>query len=183
MKNDAIFKEINEIKEHSIRLGQLHKEMSKDNYEAIDKIKEMKRGFSDLLAERNTKITEIKTEYADYEQDLSAQINLAQDSINETNRKLAELAEAITETDEQIKYLSNQIDDREPRTTDHALIRYMDRILGIDVEAIRREILQEALVAQILEGGDGKYRYNGFVAIVKDRVVCTVYKETEDYAA
>lgn len=29
---------------------------------------------------------------------------------------------------------------RQPKVTDHAVIRYMDRVMGIDVEAVRREI-------------------------------------------
>lgn len=38
------------------------------------------------------------------------------------------------------------------RVSDHAVLRYLERVKGVDIEAIRREILSETVLAAIKIG-------------------------------
>jgi hypothetical protein len=39
-----------------------------------------------------------------------------------------------------------------PRVSEHALLRYLERVYGLDVEALRREILTPEICGQIAAG-------------------------------
>lgn len=59
--------------------------------------------------------------------------------------------------------------------SDHAILRYLERVLGIDVWAVKNQILN--LNGRVTTGelGDGKYPVgNGHHAVVKNDVVVTV---------
>jgi len=63
-----------------------------------------------------------------------------------------------------------------PIVSEHAILRYLERVNGIDVFAIEKEILS-ASVLKIIEtlGGNGKYPLdNGYKAVIKDNVVVTI---------
>lgn len=69
--------------------------------------------------------------------------------------------------------VTNELSRREaldavvPTITDHALLRYMERMHGVDVAAMKAELLSEALVAAIKAGAtamktpDGTFVING----------------------
>lgn len=56
--------------------------------------------------------------------------------------------------------------------TDHAVIRYLERVKGMDVEALRAKIGHNAAAA-IEAGADGQIS-GGFIYKLKDGVVTTV---------
>jgi len=60
--------------------------------------------------------------------------------------------------------------------TDHALVRYLERHVGLDFERYREEMLPIDLKIAIATCGDGKYPIPGTncVAIVKNESVITV---------
>ena len=61
------------------------------------------------------------------------------------------------------------------RVTDHALVRYLERVKGLDVEAIRAEILTDRNVAAFEFVGQGKVPIcRGAKAVVRDMTVITV---------
>jgi len=47
------------------------------------------------------------------------------------------------------------------KVTDHAILRYIERCYGLDVEKIKREILEYPGLMQALEAGVTSYRVNG----------------------
>jgi hypothetical protein len=61
----------------------------------------------------------------------------------------------------------------EPRVSDHALLRYVERVMGIDVEAIRSDILTDGVKAALRTGATG-ITVNGVKMVAKDGVVVTV---------
>lgn len=63
--------------------------------------------------------------------------------------------------------------------TEHILVRYLERVKGIDMEEIKKEILDDELKKQILTLGSGKFHRNGFRLIVKNNSIVTVEKEEE----
>ena len=60
---------------------------------------------------------------------------------------------------------------KDPAVSDHALVRYMERVKGFDLEAIRNEILTEDRKQQILAGakaikvGNSKFKIEGNVVV------------------
>lgn len=64
---------------------------------------------------------------------------------------------------------------KESYITDHALIRYLERVKGIDLNAIREEILP-AKRKSILKSGAGRIKGDGYELICADGAVVTVIK-------
>jgi hypothetical protein len=62
-----------------------------------------------------------------------------------------------------------------PSVTDHAVLRYLERIAAIDVEAIRQRIHEDA--HQALVSGATGITVNGIAYRIQDGVVVTVWKE------
>lgn len=59
--------------------------------------------------------------------------------------------------------------------TEHAMLRYLERVLEIDMEAVKNNILPENIKSQIEVLGNGKYPVRGkFKVVVKDRMIVTV---------
>lgn len=67
---------------------------------------------------------------------------------------------------------------RRPQITDHALIRYLERVIGIDVDAHRREIEQRVTVA--VERGACALVREGFRYRIKDCNVTTIVAVSHD---
>jgi hypothetical protein len=63
----------------------------------------------------------------------------------------------------------------DPTVTDHAMIRYIERVMGIDMEALKARILTPETRAFIDQFGSGKFPVApGYRLVVKNRVVITV---------
>jgi hypothetical protein len=61
-----------------------------------------------------------------------------------------------------------------PVVTDHAVLRYLERALGLDVEAVRAEV--EARVETGLHHGAGKVVVGGMRYVLRDGRVVTVQR-------
>jgi hypothetical protein len=64
----------------------------------------------------------------------------------------------------------------EPSVSDHALLRYAERILGIDMEEMRSQILTEATKSALRMGASG-VTVNGVKMVAKDGRIVTVLAE------
>ncbi len=66
--------------------------------------------------------------------------------------------------------------------TDHALIRYLERHVGLDFDAYREEILPLQLKIAIATCGDGRYPIPGtkLIAVVRNESIVTVLGEFEE---
>jgi len=58
--------------------------------------------------------------------------------------------------------------------SDHALLRYIERVLGYDVEGLRAEIQRQ--VRPAVEVGASSIRADGFVYRIQGDIVVTVYR-------
>lgn len=68
-----------------------------------------------------------------------------------------------------------------PVVTEHALLRYLERVKGLDLEALRQEILTEGMAQQIQALRSGRFPLqNGIALVVEDLVVRTI--ETTELA-
>lgn len=60
--------------------------------------------------------------------------------------------------------------------SDHSLIRYLERVKGIDVEALREEIVSDEMRTLYKSLGDGKYpiEQTGGRAVIKNGIVVSI---------
>lgn len=92
-------------------------------------------------------------------------------------RKEAAFADTQYQTTlEKIKVLETMTG--EVIVTEHALLRYLERVHGIDLEDIRRRMLTDKAVALIKNFKTGKIPSDDCRLVVKDGTVITVEKNT-----
>lgn len=59
--------------------------------------------------------------------------------------------------------------------SEHAILRYIERVCGVDLEKVRDEILTKELMMMVQELGDGIFPIRSSIkAIVKNNVVVTI---------
>lgn len=62
------------------------------------------------------------------------------------------------------------------QVSDHALVRYLERVKGLDREAIEAEMITDDLVEQVrVLGGNGKFVSEGRRVIIRDFLIVTIY--------
>lgn len=62
------------------------------------------------------------------------------------------------------------------KISDHAVVRYLERVKGMDIAAIKKEILPDDVAAKTKIGGNGYYPVNGQHKVrVKNGTVITVF--------
>lgn len=61
----------------------------------------------------------------------------------------------------------------EPRMSEHALLRYIERVYGVDVEAVRAEVMSPAIVAALKTGATA-VTVKGVKMLAKDGTIVTV---------
>lgn len=54
-----------------------------------------------------------------------------------------------------MRHKTDKMNKRKLKVSDHAVLRYMDRVLGVDVEGIRKNMIKEGFEQQV-ESMDGK---------------------------
>ncbi len=93
-------------------------------------------------------------------------------SIAAKQRTLSDNEKIITALSQQIKSLQSP---SLPTISDHAILRYLERVKGIDIESIRMEILSPELMKIITTlGGTGKYPDKDYKLILKDNKIITI---------
>ena len=60
------------------------------------------------------------------------------------------------------------------QVTDHAVLRYWERVIGFDPNDAIQQILTPELIEQYATLGDGEYPVNGFRVLIRNRKVITV---------
>lgn len=80
--------------------------------------------------------------------------------------------------EEEIRRLEIRLQALKPKAikiSDHAIVRYLERQCGVDVEAIRKSILESKLPEWVATvGGSGKFPVNGYQVVLKDYTVVTI---------
>lgn len=101
---------------------------------------------------------------------LSDEIEQMQDNYDEARKALVKKRKELHELRKQIKSERQ----KEPSVSDHAIVRYMERVLGIDTEAIRAAILSDKNRRMIEFAGNCRIKSDGVDFVVKDCTVVTV---------
>ncbi len=62
-----------------------------------------------------------------------------------------------------------------PKVSEHALLRYLERVKGIDIKTCEQEILNKKVLEMIETlGGNGSFPNENFKLVMKDNVVVTI---------
>jgi TolA-binding protein len=105
--------------------------------------------------------------------------------LDQLKQDQAKVSREITTLSEQLKNIQTEIESlkspEEILITEHAILRYLERVKGIDIEAIKQEILPKNVrdQAMVLGGSSGKYPTATHTVIVKTGVVVTIIPKDE----
>ncbi len=111
-------------------------------------------------------------------EDLRSKIETIHGRISDHQREMTALQGEVAQMEATRRSLLAEVERRsrlaeDIHITDHALLRYVERVFGIDVDAVRREILTDG-VAKCIELGASTITVNGIQFRVKDRSIVTV---------
>jgi hypothetical protein len=111
-------------------------------------------------------------------ENLKSKIETIHGRISEHQREMTALQGEVAQMEATRRSLLAEVERRsrpadDIRITDHALLRYVERVFGIDVDALKREILTDG-VAKGIEHGASTITVNGIQFRVKDRSIVTV---------
>ena len=71
--------------------------------------------------------------------------------------------------------------DKELSVSDHAILRYCERVLGIDIDMISEEILSDNIIDQSRILGEGKFQHpDRYSVVVQGGKVLTLYRNGEE---
>lgn len=107
-----------------------------------------------LISKTNIEIDNIK-----------AQQTLLQSSMDKQLAQLKKYQEEL---------LSLQMDSKEIIISEHAILRYLERVYKLDVTKLYKEIVTPKVQEQIKEFGNGTYSVEAFSIKVVDNVVVTI---------
>ena len=93
----------------------------------------------------------------------------------EVNAKIRPLSQAVSALREERQEILYKIEysKKQPRVTDHAVIRLLERRYGFDFEEYRNQILDESAIKAINAGAQ-KIKRDGMQLIIKDKAVVTI---------
>jgi chromosome segregation ATPase len=113
---------------------------------------------------------------------LKRELRLLQDDRAAIIQRHREITTERSRVDRGIETVQNKIEALKRRgksliVSEHALLRYIERVMGVDLEDLKNEILTDDVLLKIkaLQGCDGVYpSKGGFQLRVKDNTVVTI---------
>lgn len=66
------------------------------------------------------------------------------------------------------------LQSKEIVVSEHALVRYFERVKQFDLEVVKKELLPEKVKEQIAVLGDGRYPVDSFKIVIKNNTVVSV---------
>lgn len=111
-------------------------------------------------------------------------VNQLQAESQRLESRISEMETLIADARAEFQSIRTELKKRlrpapEPRCSEHALLRFIERVHGLDVEAIRAEIMSPNIVAALKTGATG-VTVRGVKFIAKDGVLVTVIAEKEN---
>lgn len=114
---------------------------------------------------------------------LQTQLTLAKKDVDTIKVNIKSLQRDLSAKFKTINDLSKRIKEeessKEPTISEHALLRYCERVKGIDLKEAKKEILDETIVSGVKElGGSGKFPHpsNTFSIVFKNYKAITIHR-------
>lgn len=114
-------------------------------------------------------IKQLKSQLKNAEADLS----ILELSISNIQKEYNQKLKSVEQLKNKISSLSKV--NKDLKVTEHAIIRYLERVKGLDIEEIEKEILTDSLRNMVTNlGNTGTFPGNGFNLLIKDGTVITI---------
>lgn len=104
----------------------------------------------------------------------TAASRVAKEELDIAKRKYDQSTAICRSLKARIAALETQGAEKEPVVSEHALLRYLERVEGVDLDAIRQKILGDGTAASISFARTGRIKKKDLTLVFKDRVVVTV---------
>lgn len=106
------------------------------------------------------------------------ELTVMSSKVSAAQRDLAMKKKELKSYQIELDKLENKV---EIGVSDHALVRYMERVMGVDTDALRKEILTEKVVNYIhyFKGSGSFPAASGISYIVKDYVITTIINKND----
>ena len=115
------------------------------------------------------KIKALKSQLSTLKQDASA----LSSEIRDKQIQLKVKTQQIRKKEEEINKLEF---NGNIRVTEHAMLRYLERVKGIDLDKLEKEIITEEVINMVkVLGGNGSYPNNGVSLKMKNGTITTIY--------
>lgn len=122
------------------------------------------------MIEKTRKIKGLQTQLKTLEGDASALKN----EISNKQREYSQKLNSINSIKEEISKLKKVVDS-DFRVSEHAIVRYFERVKGFNIDDIQKEILNDKIKEMTKTiGSNGTFPNDGFSVIIKDSTVTTV---------
>lgn len=117
--------------------------------------------MKELLKSLQSKVSRLKEKY----QILKEEITFKQKESNQIQQEIKKLELKI----------ENFNNSKDTIVSEHAILRYLERVKGLDIKAIEKEILSEEVLNLINTlGPNGSYPNNNFKVRLKNNIVTTI---------
>ena len=110
---------------------------------------------------------------------IKSQLVIAQTNRKDMMVRSAQLQRDVSKVDKHIERLESLVasytNNSGAFVTEHAMVRYLERIMGADMVELKKTIMPDRIKAQIEKlGGTGSFPVGDFTVIVKNYAVTTV---------
>lgn len=105
------------------------------------------------------------------EEELQREFNKICKELGNLRRKKQDIQDELDEIKRQIKVINSDV-----TISDHAVVRYFERVLGYNIEEIRNTICPSDVKKKVKVLTNCKYPVKDFEIVVKDNKVVTVQK-------
>ena len=115
-------------------------------------------------------------------QKLNSKLSAVETEMSAIDKHIRDLQHHLTLKQKEREEVKAQIEDIENgnfefNVSDHAIVRYLERIEDFDIESLKKEIQTRKIKQEYLHKGDGKYfneKLNCFVCI-KNKTITTLH--------
>lgn len=104
---------------------------------------------------------------------LKADIDVLEQEIRIKKESISQKVKQITQLESEIKKIQVK---GELKVSEHALVRYLERVKGFDIPTIEKEIVNEKVRGLVSKFTNGTFPAGGFSVVVKDNTVVTIHK-------
>lgn len=96
--------------------------------------------------------------------------------VERIQRELSSNRKSIDAIEKKIKDLTDS--NKDIQVSEHALLRYCERVLGINTEAIKAEIINDVRLKELVNtlGDNGTYPVRDFQVIMRNKTITTIIK-------
>lgn len=111
-----------------------------------------------------------------------AELGAAKKEQTDLSVKASEIGSKATDLKNEIQDIVEKLSkhNSEPTISEHALIRYCQRVLNIDTDKIIKEILDEKTIDQIKTISSGKIPKDDYIVVVKNNVVVSIFLDEKE---